>query len=173
MKHLSEKLLHRYVRYWTMHDESRGGKVVQILAQNNLLTSLLLNIAVIISAVWDLLIQKQYSLGTLLLAFVQQFNNLYALRKMGRQEVAGTEFENRSEFKEAVRSVRLRAFLEGWFLGISLFVDCSFVFPFLFGEPIKTFSVWLWLLIGGVVTLLYSGAMYFVLISDVKYVGKE
>lgn len=157
MKSLESKMLRRYVGYLGERDEYQRGKIHEILANANMLTFYLITILMMISLVWDS-IHQQFTLGTFLLLIVQQFNSIYILVKMRKYQVQKTEYYDEESYRLAVNTLKIKGLWAGLDWGFSMFIWMTFVFPSLWGDPIRVnwWDILIWLLAG----FLFGFTMY-------------
>lgn len=170
MNHLENKLLQRYVGYFGERDEYQEAKIYEILASSNILTFYLTTALMMISLIWDS-IHQQYTLGTILLFGLQQFNSYYILFKLRKYKVQQTEFYDEKSYTSALKSLRTRSFWAGLQWGLSMFFLMTIVFPMLWHDPIKVgwIPILIWLLAG----LFFGVSIYLISKSQLKMITDD
>jgi hypothetical protein len=79
---------------------------------------------------------QQFTLGTILLFFIQQINSYYILFKMRKYQLAQSEFYDEESYQTAVKYLKKKMAWAGIEWGFTMFVMMNFIFPALWGDPI-------------------------------------
>lgn len=165
------KLFRWYVGvYADERDEYQLSKIYEVLARNNMWTLLLTSIFMMASFIWDT-VQQQFSLGTILLFVLLQFNSLYAVQKLWDNKLTNREVYTKEEYRQLVKKLRLQNSMIGLSFGGLMYLWMEYVFPFLLGEPLS-FN-WVKLIIWFVAGIFFGVTMYAVGKSQVKLVEED